>query len=188
MEQLHRLNILKSERKATTIGLNKISPYCKDKINQYEISFDLCLYNSPPRTLSSKKASKDHHMSRDQLNDWLPTLLTLRHLHGTRCNASRSHHACLRQNWQQAKDGSTGPTAPIYTLEHEEDPIHPEKDILQGITIRVRRWPITARCNFISQKTLFPWDVIIQNDLIARSTYSTTPKGRQQHEDPTNIR
>jgi hypothetical protein len=70
---------------------------------------------------------------RCQLNDWLPTFSTLRHFHGTRCNASCSHHPYLSQNQEQAKDGSTSSSA----FEHKEDPSQPKWDILHSIPILV---------------------------------------------------
>jgi hypothetical protein len=59
----------------------------------------------------------------------------LRQFHGTRCNASSSHHPYLSQ--KKAEDGSTISAAPSYALEKEEEPTNPKGGVLHGIPIRV---------------------------------------------------
>ncbi len=99
-----------------------------------------------PRTSPRSTAKKKPIMVRSQHpNGWLPSLSTLRHLHGTQCNASCSHHPCLRKGKQQATQGSNSSTTPIaqaqrgpHNSKRGRPPWHPNPG--QRMTNHVLEW------------------------------------------------
>jgi hypothetical protein len=65
----------------------------------------------------------------------------LGHFHGDGGCAQCSHHPILTINptegaGNSAKDSSTSPSVPSYTLEQIEDPTIPKGDVLHGIPIQ----------------------------------------------------